>query len=162
LVIIPDQEELTPLDEIVTTELIVDDQQPVTELPDVPIVDEPANGHADFRNVVIGGAGLAVHHGGDVALRPRHHGEMPAIGAEHRKLVRRARRPDLAIHDNSAPAAGERSHISQMAAVGTEEKPRERQRDGGPSGGEFTEARERRVVAVFDQVELSPDAAKKF
>jgi len=42
LVIIPDQEELTPLDEIVTAELIVDDQQPVTELPDVPIVDEPA------------------------------------------------------------------------------------------------------------------------
>ena len=41
LAIIPDLEELTPLDEIVTTELIVDDQQPVTELPDVPIVDEP-------------------------------------------------------------------------------------------------------------------------
>jgi len=41
LAIIPDLEELTPLDEIVTTELIVDDQQSVTELPDVPIVDEP-------------------------------------------------------------------------------------------------------------------------
>jgi hypothetical protein len=41
LMIIPDQEELSASEEVVITELNVNNQQPVTELPDVPIVDEP-------------------------------------------------------------------------------------------------------------------------
>ena len=40
LVIISDQEELSASGEVVSTELTIDDQQPVTELPEVPVIVE--------------------------------------------------------------------------------------------------------------------------